>query len=100
MKVTFGHFGQTTVEVTNRQKTVEYEILTGNASKQEVRAAVGNCNRSLYSNYFDGWHFHRKEAIGRMECDLNEARELVNRLEFSIKVTKKKTWVKVEQKEL
>ena len=94
MEFTFGH-GRTTVKVTNRQQFVEYEILTGYGSEVDVRAEVGNCERGLYAHYFDGYHFHRKEAIKRMERDLEGAKEIVKRLEFSIKVTKKKTWVKV-----
>jgi len=40
MKITFDQFNPTTVEVINRQQKVEYEVISGKASEQEIRAAL------------------------------------------------------------
>ncbi|MFT6124298.1 MAG: hypothetical protein ACJAV0_000432 [Shewanella sp.] len=93
MKFTFGYTNPTTVEVTNRQQNVEYKIIDGYGGELDIRAAVGNEGRGTYSHYFDGYHFHRKPAIERMEDDAKRMEEDLERIRFAIKVTKKKTWI-------
>ncbi|QDP67512.1 MAG: hypothetical protein Unbinned5350contig1004_19 [Prokaryotic dsDNA virus sp.] len=95
MEFTFGYANPTTVEVTNRQQHVEYKILTSFADERDVRSAVGNAGRNQYAHYFDGFHFHRKPAIERMESDIEYLEKELAQLKFALKVTKKKIWVEV-----
>ena len=96
MEFTFGYTNPTTVEVINRQQHVEYKILAGFADERDTRAAVGNAQRGTYAHYFSGWHHERKEAIDRIECEINYLKENLLELEFALKVTKKKKWVLVK----
>ena len=96
MEFTFGYTNPTTIEVTNRQQHVEYIILNSYASESDVRAAVGNEGRGPYAHHFDGYHFHRKPAIDRIEQDIEHAEKELARLKFALKVTKKKTWIEVK----
>jgi len=100
MKITFGCFSPTTVEVINRQQKVEYEILSGSATEQEVRAALGNVYRDTYSTFcFTGYYSDRKPAIQRLEEDIKSLEEKIEEMKFALKVTKKKHWSKVINKD-
>ena len=96
MEFTFGYTNPTTVEVTNRQQHVEYKVLSSFADEKDVRGAVGNAGRSQYAHYFDGYHFHRKPAIERMESDIEYLEKELEQLRFALKVTKKKTWIEIK----
>jgi hypothetical protein len=99
MKLTFGHFRSTTVEVINRQQKVEYKVLSGSANKKEVRAALGNVYRDTYSYCFTGYYSDRKPAIKRLEGEIKNLEEKVKEMKFALKVTKKKHWSEVINKD-
>ena len=84
------------VEVTNRQNCVEYKTLSGYCSEEEVRSTVGNFGSGTYSFYYDGYYFNRKQAIQRLECDIEYAEKHLSELKFALKVTKKKSWIEVK----
>ena len=94
MEFTFGYTNPTRVEVTNRQQHVEYKIIEGFGSEIDVRAAVGNIWRGTYQHHFSGWHSERKPAIERMEQKIEELKQELKEIEFALRVTKKKTWLK------
>jgi len=96
MRYTFGYTDPTTIEVTNRQQCVEYKVIYGFTDERDARAAAGNYGKSTYAYCFTGWCGDRKQAIKRLESDIKEAREHLEKLEFSLKVTKKKNWVRVD----
>ncbi len=99
MKITFGHFSPVTVEVINRQQKVEYKVLNGAASEKEVRAALGNVGRDTYDYCFTGHYSDRKPAIKRLEKDIEELGKQLEYMKFALKVTKKKQWSKVINKD-
>jgi hypothetical protein len=99
MKITFGFLSPTTVEVINRQQKVEYEILSGSATEQEVRAALGNVYRDTYSYCFTGYYSDRKPVIQRLEEEIKSLEEKIEEMKFALKVTKKKHWSKVINKD-
>jgi len=99
MKYTFGAFRSTTVELINRQQRVEYEVLNGNASEREIRAALGNVGRSQYQCFYTGFYSERKPAIKRLEKAIQELEKQVDDMKFALKVTKKKRWAKVTSKD-
>lgn len=94
MEFTFGYTNPTRVEVTNRQQHVDYKIIEGFGSETDVRAAVGNAWRRTYQHHFSGWYSDRKPAIERMEQKIEELKQELKEIEFALKVTKKKKWVK------
>ncbi len=83
MKITFGFFSPTTVEVINRQQKVEYEILSGSATEQEVRAALGNVYRDTYSYCFTGYYADRKPVIQRLEEEIKSLEEKIEEMKFT-----------------
>lgn len=95
MKFTIGNFNSSTIEVTNRQQHVEFRVVDGHANEEEARSCVGNESRGTYDFYYDGYYSNRKQAIKRMEDTINDLNNELERLEFALKVTKKKKWVKV-----
>lgn len=96
MKFTVGMFDPAKVEVTNRQQNVEFKLLSGFASEEEVRKSVGNSFRDTYDYSYTGFYMDRNKAIERMESKLKDLESEIETLKFAIKVTKKKNWVKVE----
>ena len=96
MKFNIGGSSPATIEVTNRQGAVEWKMLKGWATEKEVRSLVGNCDREMYQYHYDGYYSNRKNALSRMESNLIELKKQVEQIEFAIKVTKKKKWVKVD----
>jgi len=86
---------QAKVKVTNKQNCVQYEIIQGFCSEKEIRAKVGNTWIGEYGFHYSGYYSDRKEAIKRMEEELEYAKRKVNELEFAIRVTKKKVWEKI-----
>ena len=99
MIYTFGFTNPTTVKITNRQQHVEYEILTGFGDERDVRAAIGNILKGTYSHNFSGWYHERKPAIERIESDIKQLKQELEELEFALKVTKKKTWKQLNNKD-
>jgi len=99
MKITFGHFNLATVEVINRQQKVEYKVISGKASEQEIRAALGNVGRGTYDYCFNGFHYDRKPAIQRLEDGIKELEKQLEEMKFALKVTKKKNWSRVTNKD-
>ena len=93
-----GGRGNCKFEVVNRQGHVEYNILEGWATEEQIRSRVGNEQRSMYAHRYDGHYFRRKQAITRMDEELIDLKKQVEYLEFAIKVTKKKDWAKLDEK--
>lgn len=89
-------FDPAKVEVTNRQQRVEFKVLSGFASEEEVRRSVGNSLCDTYDYRYTGFYMDRNKAIERMESKLKYLEKEIETLKFAIKVTKKKNWVKVE----
>ena len=85
-----------TVEVTNRQTCVEYKVLDGFCSETDIRSRVGNEWKDLYAYSYNGNYFSRKECIARLQRDVDETKAKLHDLEFALKVTKKRNWVKVD----
>jgi len=83
------------VKVVNKQDRVEYSIINGFADDRQVRGTVGNYQRSMYEFDFSGYYSDRKEAITRLNNEIESTRESLAALEFALKVTKKKNWVRV-----
>lgn len=91
-----GMWSVSKVEVTNRQNCVEYKILKGYCDESDIRSHVGNDWKSLYAYDYDGYYHNRKECIERLQSDIDNTKQQLEDLEFALKVTKKKNWVKVE----
>lgn len=97
MRFTFGYTSPTTVEVTNRHGFVEYRILSGHkCSEKDVRAEIGNIFRGAYCHSYSGNYSERSNAVKRIENEIAELEENLEKLRFSLKVTKKKTWKEVK----
>lgn len=84
-----------TVEVTNRQGCVEYKVLDGYCSESDIRSRVGNEGRDTYSYYYNGYYHTRKECLSRLQRDIDETKDRLHELEFALKVTRKRNWIKV-----
>jgi len=96
MKFTMGFNNVATVEVTNRQQSVEYKIISGCADEKEVRSSVGNALRGTYDHYYSGFYSQRKKAVARIESDIEQLESDLETLRFALKVTKKKNWAVVK----
>ena len=84
------------IEVTNKQGYVEYEVLSGYCSDKEAKAAAGNQYSSTYSYRWDGYKCGKKEAVARLEYEIDEAQRKLDGLKFALKVTRKNKWIKKE----
>ena len=82
------------LRITNRQNHVEWEELDGYSCEREARSCAGNFNKDLYDYDYSGYYYDRKKAIQRMEYDVEATEKLLEELKFSLKVTKKKNWIK------
>lgn len=96
MEFSIGMHNPALVEIKNRQGFVEFKVLHGLATEQEVRRSVGNCGRDIYDWSFSGFWMDRKKAVERMEDKIKMLKDEVERLEFAVRVTKKKDWRKNE----
>jgi len=99
MIITFNSFSPVTVEVINRQQKVEYNVISGIADEKDVRAFLGNVGRDTYDYCFTGHYSDRKPAIKRLEEDIEELEKQLEYMKFALKVTKKKQWSKVINKD-
>lgn len=91
---TFG--GNFKVEVTNRQNCVEYKVLDGCCSESDIRSRVGNDWAGVYDHNYSGYYGNRKDALTRIQNEIEETKQKLSDLEFALKVTKKKDWVKID----
>ena len=97
MQFSIGMHNPALVEISNRQGFVEYKVLHGRTDEQEVRRSVGNSGRGCYEKSFSGYWMDRKLAVDRMEDKIKMLKDEIDRLEFSVRVTKKRNWVKLEE---
>lgn len=95
LEVVVGMFNPSTVRITNKQNCVEYQVISGFASEREARRAAGNFHKSLYQYDFDGYYMNRKEALTRLEQELEATLRKAEELKCAINVTKKKVWKEV-----
>ena len=100
MIINFNSFSPVTVEVINRQQKVEYNVISGIADEKEVRAFLGNVGRrDTYDYCFTGHYSDRKPAISRLKEQIKELEKEIEYIKFALKVTKKKNWSKVINKD-
>lgn len=92
MKFSIGMHDPSRVEITNKQGFVEVDVLWGSTNEQEVRRSIGNCGRGCYDEPFSGHYSDRKKAIARMEDKIKMLKDEMEKLEFAVRVTKKKDW--------
>ena len=96
MEFIFGYTNPTVVEVTNKKDRVEYSFKSGiTTDERAVRAAVGNVWKGTYSYHFEGFYSDRNLVIERIQQDIKETKDKLEELEFALKVTKKRRWVRV-----
>jgi len=84
------------LRITNRQNCVEWEVLEGYADEEDARRCAGNFKKDLYDYSYSGYYHDSKQAIQRIERDIAETEKLLEELKFSLKVTKKKNWIKIK----
>ncbi|MFW0776144.1 MAG: hypothetical protein ACN2B6_00290 [Rickettsiales bacterium] len=100
-KMTIGIGGiswQAKVEVTNRQSRVEFKIIDGFATEQDVRSGVGNIFRDTYSYSSNGLGFSddKKLTLARINNDIEKLESQLEKLKFAAKVVRKKNWVELK----
>lgn len=83
--------------VVNKQGYVEYSS-KGFLSEEEARRSVGNIWRSTYDYSYDGYYFNRKQALDRMQKELEDTLKKAEELKLAISMTKK-NWKRVENQD-
>lgn len=70
MQLAVGVYHPDTVEITNKQNCVEYKPIKGFVTEEEARRAAGNLWKDTYAYSYDGYYFNRKQALQRLEKEL------------------------------